>query len=47
VLENGQGRVAAIAREKGYDGDFRHPTESVEYLDNYFEDLELFTEKDK
>lgn len=47
VLENGQGRVAAIAREKGYDGDFRHTTENVEYLDKYFENLEIFKVKEK
>ncbi|MCP4584211.1 MAG: polysaccharide deacetylase family protein [candidate division Zixibacteria bacterium] len=47
VLENGQGRVAAIAREKGYDGDYRHPTESVEYLDKYFEELEVFKADEK
>ncbi|MDM3871451.1 polysaccharide deacetylase family protein [Porticoccus sp. W117] len=39
VLYNKQGRVAAIAKSKGWDTKFlRHESESEDFLDNYFKD---------
>lgn len=42
ILMNGQGRVAAIAAERGYDGPYRHHSESVEYLDAQIAERRVF-----
>lgn len=43
VLFNGQGRVAAIAKSKGWDEKFlRNDASSKDYLDNYFKDNNVF-----
>ncbi len=41
VLLNGQGRVAAIAKEKGYKGPFVQESEDEEYLDKLFIKLNI------
>lgn len=41
VLLNGQGRVAAIAKEKGYKGPFGQDSEDEEYLDKLFAQLKI------
>jgi peptidoglycan/xylan/chitin deacetylase (PgdA/CDA1 family) len=41
VLLNGQGRVAAIAKEKGYKGPFVQDSEDEEYLDHLFIQLKI------
>jgi peptidoglycan/xylan/chitin deacetylase (PgdA/CDA1 family) len=41
VLLNGQGRVAAIAKEKGYKGPFVQDSEDEEYLDKLFTQLKI------
>jgi peptidoglycan/xylan/chitin deacetylase (PgdA/CDA1 family) len=41
VLLNGQGRVAAIAKEKGYTGPFVQESEDEEYLDKLFSKLKI------
>lgn len=38
VLLNNQGRVAAIAKEKGYEGALVHPAEDEKYLEEYFKE---------
>ena len=45
VLENGEGRVAAIAKEKGYTGSYKPETVSAEYLDRYYENLNIYKDK--
>lgn len=42
VLLNGQGRVGAIAKEKGYEGNFSQESEDTDYLDRYVSDVEVF-----
>lgn len=41
VLLNGQGRVAAIAKEKGYIGPFVQDAEDEEFLDKQFVTLKI------
>ena len=41
VLLNGQGRVAAIAKEKGYKGPFVQDSEDEEYLDKLFSQMNI------
>jgi peptidoglycan/xylan/chitin deacetylase (PgdA/CDA1 family) len=41
VLLNGQGRVAAIAKEKGYKGPFTQVSEDEEFLDKLFAELKI------
>ena len=36
VLMNNQGRIVAIAKEKGYKGELSHQSESEEFIENYF-----------
>lgn len=36
VLMNNQGRIVAIAKEKGYKGELSHQSESEEFMENYF-----------
>lgn len=42
VLLNGQGRIGAIAKEKGYTGPFAQETEDADYLDKYVEEEGVF-----
>jgi peptidoglycan/xylan/chitin deacetylase (PgdA/CDA1 family) len=42
VLLNGQGRIGAIAKEKGYTGPFAQETEDTDYLDSYVEESGVF-----
>jgi peptidoglycan/xylan/chitin deacetylase (PgdA/CDA1 family) len=42
VLMNGQGRVSAIAKEKGYKGNLGQQSEDEEYLDKLFERENVF-----
>jgi len=42
VLLNGQGRIGAIAKEKGYTGPFAQETEDTDYLDSYVEETGVF-----
>ncbi len=42
VLLNNQGRVVAIANERGYEGSFRHESEDTEWLDAYVEKAGVF-----
>ena len=42
VLLNGQGRIGAIAKEKGYTGPFAQDTEDSDYLDKYVEETGVF-----
>lgn len=42
VLLNGQGRVGAIAKEKGYKGNFSQKSEDTNYLDEYVNIMEVF-----
>jgi peptidoglycan/xylan/chitin deacetylase (PgdA/CDA1 family) len=36
VLMNNQGRIVAIAKEKGYNGELSHQSENEEFIENYF-----------
>jgi len=45
VLYNNQGRVAAVAVERGYDGPLRHVSESAEYIDSLFQVNRVFHER--
>lgn len=42
VLLNGQGRIGAIAKEKGYKGNFSQKSEDTDYLDEYVNIMEVF-----
>jgi peptidoglycan/xylan/chitin deacetylase (PgdA/CDA1 family) len=42
VLLNGQGRIGAIAKEKGYTGPFAQETEDTDYLDSFVEETGVF-----
>lgn len=42
VLLNGQGRIGAIAKEKGYTGPFAQETEDQDYLDEYIKQSGVF-----
>jgi peptidoglycan/xylan/chitin deacetylase (PgdA/CDA1 family) len=42
VLMNNQGRVAALAKERGYDGPLWHESEETEWLDAYCERVGVF-----
>ncbi len=42
VLMNGQGRVAAIAAERGYKGPLRHESEDTAWLDAYLDSVGVF-----
>ena len=42
VLLNGQGRIGAIAKEKGYTGPFAQETEDTDYLDEFVKETGVF-----
>jgi len=42
VLLNNQGRVAAIAKERGYEGSLWHESEDTDWLDRYLEKAGVF-----